>query len=71
MLFALLIGIAFHFLSEDETCATGIDFAAKTLLRFGVGLLGLRLGLAEVMSLGFTPSSQSSHLFSRRWLAVP
>tara|TARA_R110002124_G_scaffold287152_2_gene470785 strand:+ start:4923 stop:5909 length:987 start_codon:yes stop_codon:yes gene_type:complete len=55
MLFALLIGIAFHFLSEDETCATGIDFAAKTLLRFGVGLLGLRLGLAEVMSLGFTP----------------
>ncbi|SFE53928.1 Conserved hypothetical protein 698 [Sulfitobacter brevis] len=55
MLFALLIGIAFHFLSEDETCATGIDFAAKTLLRFGVGLLGLRLGLAEVMSLGFAP----------------
>ena len=55
MLFALLIGIAFHFLSEQENCVKGIDFAAKTLLRFGVGLLGLRLGLAEVTSLGFGP----------------
>jgi len=55
MLFALLIGIAFHFLSAEESCAAGIDFAAKTLLRFGVGLLGLRLGLAEVTSLGFGP----------------
>lgn len=55
MLFALLIGIAFHFLSDSENCATGIDLAAKTLLRFGVGLLGLRLGLADVMSLGWTP----------------
>ena len=35
-LFALLIDIAFHFLSEDETCATGIDFAAKTQPRFWV-----------------------------------
>lgn len=55
MLFALLIGIAFHFLAEDESCSAGIDLAAKTLLRLGVGLLGLRLGLAEVTSLGFTP----------------
>ncbi len=36
MPFALLIDIAFHFLSEDETCATGIDFAAKTQPRFWV-----------------------------------
>lgn len=55
MLFALLLGMAFHFLSEDGSCAIGVDFAAKALLRFGVGLLGLRLGLAEVMSLGLTP----------------
>jgi uncharacterized integral membrane protein (TIGR00698 family) len=55
MLFALLLGMAFHFLSEDSACAIGVDFAVKALLRFGVGLLGLRLGLAEVMSLGFTP----------------
>lgn len=55
MLFALLLGMAFHFLSEDNSCAVGVDFAAKALLRFGVGLLGLRLGLAEVMSLGLTP----------------
>ncbi|MFZ7093996.1 YeiH family protein [Primorskyibacter sp. 2E233] len=55
MLFALLIGIAFHFLAEEETCGAGIDFAARALLRLGVGLLGLRLGLAEVTSLGVTP----------------
>lgn len=55
MLLALLLGMAFHFLSEDNSCAVGVDFAAKALLRFGVGLLGLRLGLAEVMSLGLTP----------------
>ena len=35
-LFGLLIDIAFHFLSEDETCATGIDFAAKTQPRLWV-----------------------------------
>lgn len=55
MLFALLIGMAFHFLSEDKGCARGIDFAAKTLLRLGVGLLGLRLSVSDVTSLGPGP----------------
>ena len=55
MLFALLIGIAFHFLAEEDSCVAGINFAAKTLLRVGVGLLGLRLGFAEVASLGVGP----------------
>ncbi|UWQ75826.1 YeiH family protein [Leisingera sp. M658] len=53
MLFALLIGMAFHFLAEDESCRPGIEFSAKTLLRFGVGLLGLRLSLGDVESLGW------------------
>lgn len=55
MLFALLIGMAFHFLHEDGHCSTGIDFASKTLLRFGVGLMGLRLTLADVVELGIAP----------------
>ena len=52
MLFALLFGIAFNFLSTDERCAPGIEFASKTLLRAGVALLGFRLSLSEIASLG-------------------
>ncbi len=55
MLFALLIGMAFNFLSEDANCVKGIDFSAKTLLRFGVGLLGLRLSIGDVESVGLVP----------------
>lgn len=55
MLFALLIGMAFHFLHEDGRCSIGVDFASKTLLRFGVGLMGLRLTLADVVELGIAP----------------
>lgn len=55
MLFALLIGMAFHFMSEEKTCAGGINFASKTLLRFGVGLLGLRLSVGDVSSVGLVP----------------
>jgi uncharacterized membrane protein YadS len=32
MLFALLIGMAFHFLSENPNRSHGIEFSAKTLL---------------------------------------
>ena len=52
MLFALLIGMAFHFLTEDRRFAPGLEFSAKTLLRFGVGLLGLRLSIGDVESVG-------------------
>ena len=52
MLFALLFGIAFNFLSTDERCAPGIEFASKTMLRAGVALLGFRLSLSEIASLG-------------------
>lgn len=52
MLFALLIGMAFHFLVEDPKFAPGLEFSAKTLLRFGVGLLGLRLTVGDVESVG-------------------
>ncbi len=56
MLFALLIGMAFHFLSTDPTCAPGLDFAAKTLLRLGVGLLGLRLTVGDIETVGAGPA---------------
>ena len=56
MLFALLIGMAFHFLYEEKTqCACGIDFTASRLLRIGVALLGVRVSFSELASLGVVP----------------
>lgn len=55
MLFALLLGLAFHFLSEDEKMAVGLDFAAKPLLRIGVALLGLRITVQDAATLGWEP----------------
>jgi len=55
MLFALLLGIAFNFLSEHEKCAQGIDMAAKQVLRFGVALLGLRISFEALEALGLLP----------------
>lgn len=53
LLFALLLGLALHFISEDQRCAAGIQFASSTLLRFGVALLGLRLSIDHLVSLGW------------------
>ena len=52
MLMALLLGMAFYFLSQDENIRPGIDFTAKTVLRIGVGLLGLRISTDLILSLG-------------------
>lgn len=51
MLMALLLGIAFHFLSEEGACKPGIEFTARPVLRFGVALLGARIGVALVATL--------------------
>jgi len=53
MLYALLFGMAFNFLTEDERFATGIYFASRNILRFGVALLGLRITTGDVMELGW------------------
>ena len=52
MLFALLLGMAFHFLHEEGRCIAGIEFCSRTILRFGIALLGLRITLAQIASLG-------------------
>ena len=52
MLFALLIGIAFNFLSSDQRCAPGIEFSSKKILRFGVALLGFRVTFDQILGLG-------------------
>ncbi|NKX45946.1 putative sulfate exporter family transporter [Roseibacterium sp. KMU-115] len=55
MLFALLIGMALHAVAEQPACASGVRIASQTLLRWGVALMGLRLGLEDVAGLGWQP----------------
>ena len=52
MLFALLLGMALNFLSQEGKCVAGIQFAASSVLRFGVALLGLRITFHEIAALG-------------------
>lgn len=53
LLFALLLGLSLHFVSEDKRCTPGIQFASSTMLRLGVALLGLRLTIEHVVTLGW------------------
>ncbi len=52
MLFALLLGMALSFLSEEDSCCPGINFTTKFVLRLGVALLGLRITFGQVQSVG-------------------
>jgi uncharacterized integral membrane protein (TIGR00698 family) len=52
LLFALLLGMALNFLSEEGKCVAGISFCASTVLRIGVALLGLRITFEELTKLG-------------------
>lgn len=52
MLFALLLGMALNFLGQEGKCVAGIQFAASTVLRIGVALLGLRITFGEISALG-------------------
>ena len=48
MLFALLLGMAMNFLSTQDRCRPGIEFAARAVLRIGVALLGMRITLGQI-----------------------
>jgi uncharacterized integral membrane protein (TIGR00698 family) len=55
MLFALLLGMAFHFLHEEGRCVAGIEFSSKAILRLGVALLGARITASQILDLGVMP----------------
>jgi uncharacterized integral membrane protein (TIGR00698 family) len=55
MLFALLLGMAFSFLSQEGPCVAGIEVASKRILRIAVGLLGAQVSSAEIIKLGAVP----------------
>ncbi|MFY0310542.1 YeiH family protein [Leisingera sp. D0M16] len=52
MLMALLIGMVFNPLAEEAVVAPGITFSSKALLRAGVALLGVRVSVSDIASLG-------------------
>ncbi|HET7064878.1 MAG TPA: putative sulfate exporter family transporter [Rudaea sp.] len=55
MLFALLLGMAMNFLGAEGRCTAGIGFSARSVLRIGVALLGLRITIFQVMAMGWQP----------------
>ncbi|HYC03981.1 MAG TPA: putative sulfate exporter family transporter [Azospirillaceae bacterium] len=54
-LFALLLGMAFHFLNDDPKCKPGVQLTSTTLLRLGVALLGARVTFGQIAGLGVAP----------------
>ncbi len=55
MLFALLLGMAFRFVSEEGKGVAGVQFSSRYVLRIGVALLGMRITVDQIMSLGAGP----------------
>lgn len=51
-LMALLIGLALNFLGADPRMGPGLSFASKTLLRWGIVLVGARITLGQIVGLG-------------------
>ena len=52
---ALLLGMAFNNISKYQEFTVGLDFCAKTILRCGVALLGVRITLSQILKLGYEP----------------
>ncbi|WP_077035310.1 YeiH family protein [Pelomonas sp. KK5] len=53
LLYALLFGVAFHYLSNEPRTRPGIEFCGLAVLRLGVGLLGARITAAQIAGLGW------------------
>ncbi len=51
-LMALLIGLALNFLSADVRLTPGLAFASRSLLRWGIVLVGVRITLGQIIALG-------------------
>ncbi len=52
MVIALVVGIALNPLAARAAVQPGMSFCVKTLLRWAVALLGLRVGLGDIAALG-------------------
>ena len=54
LLYALLLGVAFHFLHADPIIRPGVELATSLVLRLGVALLGARITLDQIAALGWS-----------------
>lgn len=52
LLYALLIGLSFHFMHGNPQVKGGVDLCGRTVLRLGVALLGARITFEQVNQLG-------------------
>ena len=52
MVLALVIGIALNPLASGTVAQLGMAFCVRTLLRWAVALLGLRVALSDIAALG-------------------
>lgn len=57
MVIALLIGIALHFVASRQVFQPGLAFCVRTVLRWAVALLGLRIALGDIFALGLTSAA--------------
>jgi len=54
LLYALFFGVCFHYLHDHERTRPGIDWCGKSLLRIGIALLGARITVAQISTLGWS-----------------
>ena len=53
MVIALIVGVALNPIAARPAMRPGMQFSVRTVLRWAVALLGLRVGLADIAALGF------------------
>ena len=54
LVIALLLGMALHPFAKRPVFTSGTTFAVKTLLRWAIALLGLRISLADIAGMGLS-----------------
>jgi uncharacterized integral membrane protein (TIGR00698 family) len=57
LLYALLLGLSLHFLAANERLGLGLAVCSRLALRAGVALLGMRITMHQVTSLGAVTAS--------------
>src|SRR5829696_5914736 len=56
-LLALFMGMMLHPIAKKPAVGPGMAFCVKTLLRWAVALLGIRIGLADIAALGLATAA--------------
>jgi uncharacterized integral membrane protein (TIGR00698 family) len=74
MVIALVIGIILHGLAARPLFEPGLTFAVKKLLRWAIGLLGLRIAFGDILGLGIgtlivVVASMAATIAAGIWLA--